>query len=577
VTYILPPVRMTAPYPTQTTFVPSQTQYPPLGYQQQSAAPRDVTLNLQSQVEIHISCRKLLDLDTFSKSDPLAVLFVYDKSLKKWKEYGRTEVIMNNLNPDFAKSFVMDYFFEEIQKLRFEVYDVDSNDRDLRKHDFIGYHECTLGSILGENGGRFESKLSNPKYANCGSIIVTAEEVQSCKDFVTLQFSGRKLDKKDFFGKSDPFLAISRSNEDNSYTVVHRTDVKKTTLKPRWLPFRIPAQVLCNGDYDRTLLIQCFDWNKNGSHSLIGQFQTTLRDLQSFRSSRSSYPLLHPKKKGKKSYENSGFIDVIDCKIEERHSFLDFIRGGTELCFVVAIDFTASNGSPNDPSSLHYKNPYSPNQYLQALNSVGAIIQDYATNKVFPAFGFGAKVPPNFTVSHQFHLNGNPSDPGCYGIDGIVAAYIQSISSCPLYGPTNFAPVINSTASIAEQCMRVNPSSKYFVLLIITDGIITDMEKTKQAIVRAADLPMSLIIVGVGGAEFDAMEELDGDDVRVSFNGRKASRDIVQFVPFRDFQNQGQQYDPTSGERLAKEVLAELPGQLEEFMAMKGLDNRNAK
>ena len=27
---------------------------------------------------------------------------------------------------------------------------------------------------------------------------------------------------------------------------------------------------------------------------------------------------------------------------------------------------------------------------------------------------------------------------------------------------------------------------------------------------------------------FAAMEELDGDDVRVSFNGRKASRDIVQ-------------------------------------------------
>ena len=37
-------------------------------------------------------------------------------------QYGRTEVIMNNLNPDFAKSFVMDYYFEEIQKLRFEVY-----------------------------------------------------------------------------------------------------------------------------------------------------------------------------------------------------------------------------------------------------------------------------------------------------------------------------------------------------------------------------------------------------------------------------------------------------------------------
>ena len=31
---------------------------------------------------------------------------------------------------------------------------------------------------------------------------------------MTLQFDGQKLDKKDFFGKSDPFLVISRSNED---------------------------------------------------------------------------------------------------------------------------------------------------------------------------------------------------------------------------------------------------------------------------------------------------------------------------------------------------------------------------
>ena len=45
----------------------------------------------------------------------------------------------------------------------------------------------------------------------------------------------------------------------------------------------------------------------------------------------------------------------------------------------------------------------------------------------------------------------------------------------------------------------------------------------------------------------------------------------MQFVPFRDFQQKGQQYDAISGERLAKEVLAELPGQVEEFMSMKGI------
>jgi len=51
---------------------------------------------------------------------------------------------------------------------------------------------------------------------------------------------------------------------------------------------------------------------------------------------------------------------------------------------------------------------------------------------------------------------------------------------------------------------------------------------------------MSIIIVGVGEADFDSMEELDGDSVRLTApNGKKAIRDIVQFVPFRNFMKPG--------------------------------------
>lgn len=47
--------------------------------------------------------------------------------------------------------------------------------------------------------------------------------------------------------------------------------------------------------------------------------------------------------------------------------------------------------------------------------------------------------------------------------------------------------------------------SNYFVLLIITDGAITDMNQTIEAIYRASALPMSIIIVGVGDADFSGM------------------------------------------------------------------------
>ena len=46
---------------------------------------------------------------------------------------------------------------------------------------------------------------------------VGAEELSSCKEQAVMQFRAHKLDKKDFFGKSDPFLTFSRSNEDGRY------------------------------------------------------------------------------------------------------------------------------------------------------------------------------------------------------------------------------------------------------------------------------------------------------------------------------------------------------------------------
>jgi len=75
------------------------------------------------------------------------------------------------------------------------------------------------------------------------------------------------------------------------------------------------------------------------------------------------------------------------------------------------------------------------------------------------------------------------------------------------------------------------------VLLIITDGAISDMADTKRAIVYASTLPYSIIIVGVGSADFSAMDALDCDTGLLrDQDGHVAQRDIVQFVPFRNFE-----------------------------------------
>uniref|UniRef100_A0A8C6CYR0 Copine-5 n=1 Tax=Moschus moschiferus TaxID=68415 RepID=A0A8C6CYR0_MOSMO len=545
-----------------------------------------------TKVEITVSCRNLLDKDMFSKSDPLCVMYTQGMENKQWREFGRTEVIDNTLNPDFVRKFIVDYFFEEKQNLRFDLYDVDSKSPDLSKHDFLGQAFCTLGEIVGSPGSRLEKPLTigafslnsrtgkpMPAVSNggvpgkkCGTIILSAEELSNCRDVATMQFCANKLDKKDFFGKSDPFLVFYRSNEDGTFTICHKTEVMKNTLNPVWQTFSIPVRALCNGDYDRTIKVEVYDWDRDGSHDFIGEFTTSYRELARGQSQFNIYEVVNPKKKmKKKKYVNSGTVTLLSFAVESECTFLDYIKGGTQINFTVAIDFTASNGNPSQSTSLHYMSPYQLNAYALALTAVGEIIQHYDSDKMFPALGFGAKLPPDGRVSHEFPLNGNQENPSCRGIDGILEAYHRSLRTVQLYGPTNFAPVVTH---VARNAAAVQDGSQYSVLLIITDGVISDMAQTKEAIVNAAKLPMSIIIIGVGQAEFDAMVELDGDDVRISSRGKLAERDIVQFVPFRDYVDRTGNH-VLSMARLARDVLAEIPDQLVSYMKAQGIRPRS--
>ena len=53
----------------------------------------------------------------------------------------------NCLSPQFSRAFELDYYFEEVQKLRFAVYDIDNKTPQVSDDDFLGQIECTLGEV----------------------------------------------------------------------------------------------------------------------------------------------------------------------------------------------------------------------------------------------------------------------------------------------------------------------------------------------------------------------------------------------------------------------------------------------
>lgn len=101
--------------------------------------------SLVMKVKLFISARKLKNLDLLSKSDPLCK--IHEWVGNKWVLIGTTESIKNNLNPDWTTGVEIDFYFEKMQKIKFEVLDHDVSNAD----DLIGTYETNVAAIMGAN------------------------------------------------------------------------------------------------------------------------------------------------------------------------------------------------------------------------------------------------------------------------------------------------------------------------------------------------------------------------------------------------------------------------------------------
>lgn len=553
------------------------------------------------RVDLFLSANNVPMLHTFNVTDPFAVVYFLDQKHNTLMGVGNTEVVYDSCSPEWTKAVTVDYFFEQVQEIYIHVYHCTGESflNEIERHEFIGEVKFTLSSILRADSQKLELAIENHQRPGVylGEVVIRAEAQSNTRDMLTVRFSGQKLvNKEGFFGRSDPFLEISRINEDMTYTPVWRSTKINSTLNPKWPEVTIPLVTLCNGDQDRELLIEIWDHQRNGKHCSMGRVETTVRMLLESRGAPMPViekdRLLHSmeaaggsKKRGtwargklhKKVYTNSGFLIADRCRIEHKPTLSDFIMGGCEISLVVGIDYTGSNGDPKEATSLHYVDPtlQTWNIYQQAIYSVGNVLEPYDTDRMYSVFGFGARVKslgtnsshgslvPAVTSSsgsnvhsagsyfgNQYHNNSlSASNSSVYttvrhcfpiyggsnqvsGIHGILQAYQDGLQHVLLSGPTLLAPIITATAQLAanDECTQVR--QKYHILLLITDGVVNDMEATKLAIIQASKQPISIIIVGVGPADFKDMDALDSDRQLLQVNKQIAERDIVQFIPY---------------------------------------------
>eukprot|EP01022_Parablepharisma_sp_SALTPOND_P030078 TRINITY_DN752_c0_g1_i16.p2 TRINITY_DN752_c0_g1~~TRINITY_DN752_c0_g1_i16.p2 ORF type:complete len:598 (-),score=47.76 TRINITY_DN752_c0_g1_i16:5261-7054(-) len=430
------------------------------------------------------------------------------------------------------------------------VYDIDDFSEEATvEQNLVGYVDLHVHDIVTAQEGKLVRPLRNSSGTTekLGTLIITGEErKRGTKALYSILFEGEN------FAPEYIFYRLSRLGLTGDYLPIIESE---TSQKPKggnkhvFKEVEVHKSALIQDDETRKAMIEIFQWDYYGAHKSLGKKEFVIADLM--QKAAFNFP--------------GGTLRTLQCEVKESHTFLDYILNGLEIALTIAIDFTGSNGHPSDPSSLHYFD-LEQNQYLQAITNVGQILENYDSDKKFSVFGFGATVRHLMPrTSHCFALNGNIFDPEIPTLQGVIESYKKALKQLSFDGPTYFSGILNYMNRMVEYETITKKQNKYYILLIITDGMINDMENTIDQIVRATALPISIIIVGVGNEDFSAMDILDADEVPLYSKKmqKKMERDIVQFVPFRDYK--------ANVVELAKQTLEEIPRQLTSYMNNKGI------
>ena len=423
----------------------------------------------------------------------------------------------------FNTCYICDYFFERQQYLNITI---------LKDGITSSYSQIPLGLIVGSPKGTYNASV---EYSNI-NITIKAMGLTDTNSFMDINLYAQNLDS-DF---TEIKNKISFRISGKSGNIIYQSE--SVNYKGGFDSIQIPLALL-EPSFNITFT-DCYQ-----------------KDIIYKQETPDSFVNNNPNSIYLGLISNNSRINIKNnSKIIRNFNFIDYLKSGVTIKLTIGIDFTSSNKPPEDPSSLHYLSD-SMNDYELAIKACGSIVAYYDYNQSFPVYGFGAILrgadkKPNMCFNVNFKQN-----PEIYTIDNVIQEYRNCFHKIYLAGPTEFCPLVQK---VNETIRKENNPLKYHILMILTDGIIVDQQKTIDALVEGSFLPLSVIIIGIGNDHFQEMIQLDGDDIPlISSNGIKRMRDLVQFVPFNKYRN-----DPSE---LAAQVLEEVPRQIMEYYTMNNI------
>ena len=431
-------------------------------------------------------------LENAEKGQAYSIIILFPGNVNK---FTTERITASNNNILFNTCYICDYFFERQQYLNISL---EKNQKNK------GYIKIPLGIIIGSPKSTYRTEIPD----NREVLTIKANPLNDTNSFLEVDLQARNLDS-DF---SEIKNKISYRIAGNAGNIIY--DSESVNYAGQFDPIKIPLALL--------------------EPNFTISFLNCVRKNLSYKQEAPDNFVNNP--------PNSLYLGLVNgtqrinifnnSKISRHFTFLDYLKNGVTIKLTIGIDFTSSNLPPDNPNSHHYLGKT--NDYELAIKACGSIVAHYVYDQKFPVYGFGAIIKGQQRANMCFNVN-MKSNPEIETIDNVINEYRACFNNIILAGNTEFCPLVQR---VNETIKRENNPLKYHILMILTDGIIYDQQKTIDALVEGSFLPLSVIIIGIGNDPFTEMIQLDGNEIPlISSNGIKRMRDLVKFVPFNKYRN----------------------------------------
>jgi hypothetical protein len=440
---------------------------------------------------------------------------------------------------------------------------------------YIYYHEDNVKVLYGEVTLNLDEAIMSRPNELKKKVVIVEEAYKEEETYVMLQVSEKKqealaqltiqFEVLECRLKGPLYFTCYQKTGEGSKLIYQSEMVEAKKSTPRVFTFHplMLSSESFEGSWEEKVLVFEFDCagkkpTKTPTQS-TATFATTVKDLIQLQTRELSVEMRNVKF-GKVKMKSKNFEPII--------TLGNILFSDIKFIPIIAVDCSLGNLTFDSLKCMHHFDKIRPNYYIEALRAIESKIAPFYSRML--AYGFGAKIIPKKTkLSSCFSLNKNIFDPTVKNQEELVYAYIKTIKSVELCLPVNYSEIIRTAKELAQTELRnlkksyangqhyFPTLSNYYVLYILTAGVLDDPEEAFNECLSIPDLPLSIVFVKIGNQQMKDVDDL-GDLKKRLEQYQSQKRKFMSLVEFDRVYN--------DLENFGKFLISTVPTQVLQFI-----------